>query len=131
MERKRILAIWTILTMGAILASRPARAWDPVPTAPAGDFSAFNRRLSSDLYPYPRHGAAPLGIVGFDVYADASYDSGFDDQPFFRTAVDGNLPGSTLSIGRVGIRKGLPGGLDVGISYGEALGSGIHLISGE
>ncbi|HTQ80301.1 MAG TPA: hypothetical protein VMM92_09910 [Thermoanaerobaculia bacterium] len=120
-----------LLGLWIALAALPARAWEPVSPAPPEDFSAFNRRFSSDLYPYPRHGAAPLGITGVEIYVDASYDKGFDDQPFFRTVVDGSLPSGTLSVGRVGVRKGLPGGLDLGVSYGEALGSSLRLISAE
>ena len=115
----------------AALSPGPVRAWDPVAPAPPADFTAFNRRFSSDLYPYPRHGAAPLGLLGFELYADATYDSSFDSEPFFKTAVDGNLPGGVLSIGRVGVRKGLPGGVDLGVSYGEALGSQVKLVSAE
>ncbi|MEA2694186.1 MAG: hypothetical protein QOJ16_3573 [Acidobacteriota bacterium] len=114
-----------------ILAATPSWAWDPVSPAPPADFTAFNRRFSSDLYPYPRHGAAPLGLLGFELYADATYDTSFDRQPFFKTVVNGNLPGNFLSIGRVGVRKGLPGGLDLGVSYGEALGSQVKLVSAE
>jgi len=109
----------------------PAHAWDPSSSPPPADFTAFHRRFSSDLYPYPRHGAAPLGLVGFEFFADATYDSSFDSEPFFKTAVDGNLPGGALSIGRVGVRKGLPGGFDLGVSYGEALGSKVRLVSAE
>jgi hypothetical protein len=127
------LILWTfILTLGMLgTAAAPARAWDPTAPAPPEDFSAFNRRFSSDLYFYPRHGAAPLGLLGFEVYADATYDKSFDSEPFFKTVVDGNLPGGVLSVGRVGVRKGLPGGLDLGVSYGEALGSQVKLVSAE
>jgi hypothetical protein len=114
-----------------LLAGSPVRAWDPVSPAPPADFTAFNHRFSSDLYPYPRHGAAPLGLLGFEIYADATYDKSFDEEPFFRTVVDGSLPSSTLSIGRVGVRKGLPGGFDIGASYGQALGSAVRLVSAE
>ena len=117
------------LLLGAL--APPARAWDPSSSPPPADFSAFHRRSSSDLYFYPRHAAAPLGLVGFEFFADATYDRSFDSEPFFKTAVDGNLPGSFLSIGRVGVRKGLPGGLDLGVSYGEALGSKVRLLSAE
>jgi hypothetical protein len=126
-----ILCTFTLaLGMLGTLAE-PARAWDPTAPAPPEDFSAFNRRFSSDLYPYPRHAAAPLGLLGFEVYADATYDKSFDSEPFFKTVVNGNLPGGILSVGRVGVRKGLPGGLDLGVSYGEALGSQVKLVSAE
>jgi len=137
MQQKQVFqrgAFGLFLVLVTFGAAVPALAWDPVSPAsptPSADFTAFNRRFSSDLYPYPRHGAAPLGLLGFEIYADATYDRSFDEEPFFRTVVDGNLPGSTLSIGRVGVRKGLPGGFDLGVSYGQALGSGVRLVSAE
>jgi opacity protein-like surface antigen len=131
MERKWILEILAFGAVLAMSAPAPAWAWDPVSPAPAEDFTAFHRRFSSDLYPYPRHGAAPLGLIGFEVYTEGTYDKSFDRQPFFRTVIDGNLTGGVLSVGRVGVRKGLPGGIDFGVSYGEALGSNIHLLSAE
>ena len=129
-NRGRGLFILMALAIAA-LAPAPARAWDPRAPAPPEDFTAFNRRFSSDAYFYPRHGASPLGLVGFEVYADATYDKSFDSEPFFKTVIDGNLPSGVLSVGRVGVRKGLPGGLDLGVSYGEALGSQVKLVSAE
>jgi hypothetical protein len=115
----------------AFLAALPARAWDVSGSATPGDFQAFHRRFSSDAYFFPRHRAAPLGLLGFEVYADATYDSKFDDEPFVRTAIDGDLTGGFLSVARVGARKGLPGGIDLGLSYGRALGGDVKLVSGE
>jgi hypothetical protein len=133
-SRGRGLFIFLMASLGVAgmaATAGPARAWDPVAPAPPQDFTAFHRRFSSDLYPYPRHGASPLGLVGFEIYADATYDKSFDGEPFFKTVVDGNLPSGILSVGRVGVRKGLPGGLDIGVSYGEALGSQVKLVSAE
>jgi hypothetical protein len=115
----------------APLAAAPAVAWKVDPNASPDDFHAFHRRFASDAYAYPRHGAAPLGLVGFEIWADATYDDGFDDEPFAGTAIDGDLSGGFLSVGRVGVRKGLPGGLDLGVSYGRALGGDVKLVSGE
>ena len=114
-----------------ILAAAPARAWDVSGSATPDDFQAFHRRFSTDAYFFPRHRAAPLGLIGFEVYADATYDSKFDDEPFVRTAIDGDLTGGFLSVARVGARKGLPGGIDLGLSYGRALGGDVKLVSGE
>jgi hypothetical protein len=109
----------------------PARAWEVSGSATPEDFRAFHRRFSADAYFFPRHAAAPLGLLGFEVYADATYDGRFDDEPFVRTAIDGDLTGGFLSVGRIGARKGLPGGFDLGLSYGRALGGDVKLISGE
>jgi hypothetical protein len=116
----------------ALAAAAPAAAsWDVNPNATPGDFQDFHRRFSADAYFYPRHSAAPLGLLGFEVYADATYDSSFDSQSFNDTAVQGSYTGGFLSVARVGARKGLPGGIDIGASYGEALGGDVKLISGE
>ncbi|HEX9945830.1 MAG TPA: hypothetical protein VGG03_27805 [Thermoanaerobaculia bacterium] len=120
-----------LLLLLALLAAAPAQAWEVSGSATPDDFSAFNRRFSSDAYFYPRHRAAPLGLIGFEVYADASYDEGFDDEEFTGTAIEGDLTGGFLSVARVGARKGLPGGIDLGLSYGRALGGDVRLVSGE
>jgi hypothetical protein len=121
-----------LLLLLSLLAALPAAAsWQVNGAATPGDFHAFSERFSSDAYFYPRHDASPLGIVGFEAYADATYDKTFDDQSFNQTAVKGSYTGGFLSIARVGVRKGLPGGFDIGVSYGEALGGDIKLISAE
>jgi hypothetical protein len=121
-----------ILLAFTLLAAAPAYAsWEVSGSAQPDDFRAFHRRFSSDAYFFPRHRAAPLGLIGFEVYADATYDSKFDDEPFVNTAIDGDLTGGFLSVARVGARKGLPGGIDLGLSYGKALGSDVKLVSGE
>jgi hypothetical protein len=121
-----------LLLLLALLAAAPARAsWSVSPRATRGDFEAFHRRFSSDAYFYPRHSASPLGLVGFEIYADATYDEKFDNQSFNDTATEGDFTGGFLSVARVGARKGLPGGLDLGVSYGKALNGDVKLISGE
>jgi hypothetical protein len=115
-----------------VLVAAPARASFSVsPRATRGDFEAFHRRFGSDAYFYPRHSAAPLGLIGFEVYADATYEDKFDDQSFNQTAVDGSYTGGFLSVARVGARKGLPGGVDVGLAYGKTLNGDVKLISAE
>ncbi len=121
-----------LLSVFGVLAALPARASFSVsPRATRGDFEAFHRRLSSDAYFYPRHSAAPLGLIGFEVYADATYEDKFDDQSFNGTAVDGSYTGGFLSVARVGARKGLPGGVDLGLAYGKTLNGDVKLISAE
>jgi opacity protein-like surface antigen len=112
-------------------AALPALAADVRPDAPEADFREFNRRFAMAAYNYPRHGAAPLGLIGFDVYADAAVDQDFGDEDFVGTVLDDDLTGDVLVVGRVGARKGLPGGINIGLSYGSALETDIKLISGE
>ncbi|MFY9821244.1 MAG: hypothetical protein WAM82_07670 [Thermoanaerobaculia bacterium] len=121
-----------LVLLFSVLAAAPVRASFSVsPHASQGDFEAFHRRFSSDACFYPRHGAAPLGLIGFEVYADATYDDAFDDQSFNSTAVDGSYTGGFLSVARVGARKGLPGGVDVGLAYGKTLNGDVKLVSAE
>jgi hypothetical protein len=120
-----------LLLLLAFLGAVPLRAWEVSAGATTEDFQAFHRRFSSDAYFFPRHGAAPLGLIGFEIYADASYDADFDDEPFVATAIDGDFTGGFLSVARVGVRKGLPGGVDLGVSYGRALGGDLKLVSAE
>ena len=116
----------------ALAAAVPAAAsWEVNGNATPADFDGFHSRFSSDAYFYPRHSAAPLGLLGFEVYADTTYDSAFDSQSFNDTAVKGSYTGGFLSVARVGARKGLPGGFDIGASYAKALGGDVNLISGE
>lgn len=115
----------------ALFAALPAQGWEVSRDATLEDFQAFHSRFSSGAYFYPRHGAAPLGLVGFEVYADATYDGDFDDEPFNDTAIDGDFTGGFLSVGRIGVRKGLPWGVDLGLSYGQALEGDVKLLSAE
>lgn len=108
-----------------------AAAWNVAGDASQEDFEAFHRHFATSVYAYPRHGAAPLGLVGFDVWAEAAADQDIADEPFFDGAVDGDLTGDLLLVGRVGARKGLPGGIDVGLSYAEVLEGDLELVTAE
>lgn len=126
------LALGTVLTAGFTLgAAAPVAAWNLRGDAPAEDFALFHRRFSSDVYFYPRHSAHPLGWTGFEIWADISADPGFGDEAFARTMIDGDLPLDAMSLTRVGARKGLPGGIDLGLSYGRTLGGDVELVSAE
>jgi hypothetical protein len=121
-----------LLALALLAAAVPAHAsWEVSRNASAEDFSAFHRHFSADAYHYPRHGAAPLGLIGFEVYADATYDGEFDDEEFTDTVIDGDFTGGFLSIARIGARKGLPGGIDIGLAYGRALEGDIKLLSAD
>lgn len=127
----RRLELLVLLFVFLLAAPSWGASWEVSPNATRQDFQDFHSRFSAASYFYPRHGAAPLGLIGFEVYADATYDEGFDDEPFNDTAIDGDLTGGFLSVARVGLRKGLPGGIDLGVSYGRALGGDVKLASAE
>lgn len=125
MRRALILAF--LLSASAL----PAAAAGLRSDAPEADFREFHRRFATAAYHYPRHGAAPLGLIGFDVYADIAVDQEFGDEPFAETVFDDDLTGGFLSIVRVGGRKGLPAGIDLGVAYGRALDADLELVSGD
>lgn len=128
-DRSRLFPALGLLA--ALAAAPAASAWSVAPSASRADFEAFHSRFASSVYAYPRHGAAPLGLIGFDVWAELAADEGFADEPFFDGAIDGDLTGDLLLFGRVGARKGLPGGIDLGLSYGQALEGDLELVTAE
>jgi hypothetical protein len=120
-----------VLLLLLALFALPAIAAEVRPDAPEEDFREFNRRFAMAAYHYPRHGAAPLGLIGFDIYADAAVDQEFGDEEFVRTVLDDDLTGDLLTVVRVGARKGLPAGIDIGLAYGRAVETDIELISAD
>lgn len=120
-----------VLGLAALAAAPVASAWSVSSEATRQEFEAFHQRFATSAYAYPRHSAAPLGLIGFDVWAEVAVDQDFTDQPFFDGAVDGDLTGDLLLVGRVGARKGLPGGIDIGLSYAEALEGDLSLATAE
>ncbi len=122
----------SVFTLGfALVFSLPAAAWEVRRDASSAVFRDFARRFASAAYAYPGHPAKALGVTGFEAFAEASYDDTFDQQPFFPGAVDGDLDGGFLSIARVGVRKGLPGKVDLGVSLAEAVGTDLKLATAE
>jgi hypothetical protein len=120
-----------LLALLLLAAAPPAAGWDVDPRMSREAFTAFHRHLATTVYAYPRHGAAPLGLVGFDVHADLTADETLAGEAFADEALDGELEADLLLVGRVGARKGLPGGIDLGASYAVALGGDLELVSGE
>jgi hypothetical protein len=119
------------MAMTALAVAAPAAAWEVRGDAPEADFASFHRRFSFVAYPFPRHGAKPLGLTGFDVWVDAAADPDLDDEPFAASVIDGDVPGGWVTVARVGARKGLPGGVDLGASYAKAVDGGLDLASVE
>ena len=122
---------WSAVLLALLALARPAAAWTVDGDAPKSDFELFSRRFASDAYFYPLHGAAPLGLAGFSVFVEASYDGRFGSQPFAATTIRGGLTGDSLVVGRAGIRKGLPGKIDLGVAVSQAFDGDVKLGSAE
>lgn len=131
MQRNRTAGLVVLLLALFLFPAASVQAWEIRGDAPEGDFQDFHRRFSAAAYHYPKHGASPLGLVGFNIYADVAADQDFGDQPFADTVIDDDLTGDVLAFARVGVRKGLPGGIDLGVAYGRALGGDIDLVSAD
>lgn len=131
--RPRSAAVVPVLAalLVAVLAAAPAGAWEVRDTASRESFELFHERFASAAYHWPRHAAAPLGLTGFRLFADVSADRDFDEEGFYPDAVRGDLPGGTLAVARVGARKGLPGGIDLGLAYGRAVDGDVELVSAD
>ena len=122
-----------ILAFAAALALLPpahASDWTLNGGAPKSELEDFHKDFADAVYPYPGHGAVPLGVVGFEAYVDASYNHGFGDAVGSAHPINGSLPGGILSVARVGVRKGLPLGIDLEATFGRAVGGNFNLVSG-
>jgi hypothetical protein len=125
----RPLLTLTLALLIAYAAAPAAWAWEPDVTAPEAALETFHDHFSAAAYPYARHSAKPLGVVGFDVWAEAAVAPDFEDE--VRDALTDGIPAGYLTVYRVGARKGLPWGIDVGASWGKALDSDLDLLNAE
>lgn len=121
-----VLAAGCLAVALTLFFAPPLAAWDVDTSASSADLDAFHEAFSFAAYPFAGHGASPLGVLGFEIYASVGIDQEFEDEPFAPAVIDGSLPGDLLALARVGVRKGLPGGFDLGASYARALDSDLE-----
>ena len=107
----------------------------PAGSALAGGFSfstSFTPRAFGDLadafgatIAFPNLAtAAASGVAGFDVLAVAGGPQVDTGASWWRSAVDARTIGGILPSYRAIVRKGLPGGVDVGAQFGRVAGEG-------
>lgn len=72
----------------------------------------------------------PLGIIGFDVGLSVSYTT-IETEAVFEQASSGDFDMAGLAIPRLTIHKGLPFGIDVGVSASAAPGTDIQVLGAE
>lgn len=72
----------------------------------------------------------PLGLIGFDVGLSVSYTT-IDADDLFDIASEGDFDVAGLALPRLTIHKGLPFGLDVGVSASGAPGTDIKILGAE
>lgn len=100
------------------LAVSPTRAQDFRPGSDAA-LASLHEHFALSVFPYARRGAQPLGLTGFEVYGELAADEDFESEPYSELADD--LAGDLLMPVRVGARKGLFFGIDVGLSFAQVL----------
>ena len=94
------------------------------------EFDDLSRQLGLAISYTPLAPAAPLGLLGFDVGVEATAVRIDAKESFWIDAV-GKKPPSYLVFPKVHAQKGLPLGIDVGLSYAKAPGTNIGLLGGE
>ncbi len=87
--------------------------------------------VSSAAYAFPRQHGGSLGLTGFELWVEATWDEEFANQPYAPRGLAEGLPLDGLSVARVGARKGLPGGLDIGASWARLLGTDLDMVGAE
>lgn len=72
----------------------------------------------------------PLGIIGFDVGLSVSYTT-IELAEVFDSASEGDFDVAGLAVPRLTVHKGLPFGIDVGVSASGAPGTDIKILGAE
>lgn len=111
--------------MAGIIAAALAVAVSPVCAADISfitgiaqnEFKSLSKEAGAALAYRNLAPAAPLGITGFDIGAEASAMSIDKSSPYWKAAFGNDTPPSYLVVPKVRARKGLPFGIDVGAMY--------------
>ena len=116
-----------LLVLFVLLGATEAMAWNlDFPATPAqSGFKDLSKELGSAIAYRNLAPAAPLGITGFDVAAQASFISIKDNSGYWKDATK-DAP-SYIGYPTLRVRKGLPFGIDVGAMYSQILDSSIKL----
>ncbi|MGH8630517.1 MAG: hypothetical protein ACREU7_07100 [Burkholderiales bacterium] len=121
------------LTVGllAFLFALAVRAdgFDQLGTLLQPQFRLLSEDLGAALSYKPMVPAEPLGITGFDVGVEVSATD-LQSEQALEQAINEDVPG-VLPIARLHAHKGLPFGLDIGLSYSAVPDLDIELWGGE
>lgn len=93
------------------------------------DFDSFVDQIGMAIAYNPVSPAEPLGLIGFEVGIAVSTVK-IDSSIWDKVVSDGNAP-STLPVPRLMARKGLPFGIDVGLSHISVPGTNVSVTGGE
>lgn len=115
----------------ALCAAAPAQAGTDIDLGAIAQpaFNTFAEEIGVATAYNPVSPAEPLGVLGFDVGVSATLVN-IDNTVWDQAVLGGNAP-SNLVIPRIQARKGLPFGIDVGVSYIAVPSSNVKMIGGE
>ena len=121
------------VALGAlVLLVAPVRA-DPFETLSAlgqDEFGDLAENLAAATHYKSLSPGEPLGLLGFDVGLEVSSTS-IDDAALFDRASEGDYGYGALIVPRLHAHKGLPFGLDVGVSVGLIPEADVSLVGAE
>lgn len=119
--------VFLVLTVLIVMTAAESMAWNiDFPVIPSqGEFKDLSKELGSAVAYRNLAPAAPLGLTGFDVAAQASFISIKDDSGYWKKA--SNDAPAYIGYPSIRVRKGLPFGIDVGAMYSYVVDSSIKL----
>jgi len=94
-------------------------------------FRGFSEDLAAALSYKALAPAEPLGITGFDIGLEVTGTKMQNADTWWELVTGDSSVTSTLPIPRLHVHKGLPFGIDVGLSYTSIPGSNIKVTGGE
>jgi len=94
------------------------------------DFKRFSENVAAATQYKGVTPPEPLGIIGFDVGLSVSYTK-IEDNDLFDIASEGDFDIAGLPLPRLTVHKGLPFGIDVGVSASGAPGTDIKVLGAE
>jgi len=138
MQRKgRVLVAAILIFLGA---TREAGAWGQIMleneaeggTVTQDQFQSVARELGLASASIPLAPAEPLGLLGIDAGFGVSVADLRDEEEFWHAATENRNPCPVFILPQLLVRKGIPGGVDFGVSYTpKVLGNDLSVIGGE
>ncbi len=116
------------------LLAQPAFAANNITTLQnlgQADFNAVSEDLSSALSYKAVAPAAPLGVTGFDLGLELTQTNMAKSSQLWSNITGGGNTLNNLYVPKLHFTKGLPFGIDIGLSYSKVPNSNISLIGGE
>lgn len=120
----------TAIALSAVIA--PVHAADNIDNLfgmSQSDFRLLSEDLGAALSYKPLTPAESTGVLGFDLGVEVTATELAHPEVFDR-AVSGDAP-NTLIVPKLHLHKGLPFGIDLGVSYAQVPGSNIELLGAE